>query len=286
MPDYLVKDGVTYRIVSDQLGSVRLVINSVTGEAVQRLDYDEFGRVLLDTSPGFQPFGFAGGLYDPQTKLVRFGARDYDPEVGRWAAKDPTLLASSDGNAYAYVLNDPVNLVDPTGFDWVDSSLQVLSDFSGGFGDTLSFGLTAKIRKAMGVEHVVDRCSGLYTGGKIFGVGVSLALGAGIGSRLASRAEQGLEWSHWIPQRYTSPVPGSIVNSPLNGRFLTPVQHALNDPLRYRFAPKAWKELNPINPFWKRHWNRAPEWFKGGAAGGAYGGASFGVNGGANCECR
>ncbi len=45
-----------------------------------RLDYDEFGRVLLDTNPGFQPFGFAGGHYDPDTQLVRFGARDYDPE--------------------------------------------------------------------------------------------------------------------------------------------------------------------------------------------------------------
>jgi len=32
----------------------------------QRLDYDEFGVVLMDTNPGFQPFGFAGGIYDPQ----------------------------------------------------------------------------------------------------------------------------------------------------------------------------------------------------------------------------
>ena len=48
---------------------------------MQRLDYDAFGQVLLDTNPGFQPFGFAGGLYDEQTKLVRFGARDYDGEV-------------------------------------------------------------------------------------------------------------------------------------------------------------------------------------------------------------
>ena len=32
----------------------------------------------------FQPFGFAGGLYDHQTGLIRFGARDYDSEAGRW----------------------------------------------------------------------------------------------------------------------------------------------------------------------------------------------------------
>jgi hypothetical protein len=46
----------------------------------QRLGYDEFGNVLKNTNLGFQPFGFAGGLYDPDTKLVRFVARDYDAE--------------------------------------------------------------------------------------------------------------------------------------------------------------------------------------------------------------
>ena len=45
----------------------------------QRMDYDEFGNVITDTHPGFQPFGFAGGLYDLHTRLTRFGARDYAP---------------------------------------------------------------------------------------------------------------------------------------------------------------------------------------------------------------
>jgi RHS repeat-associated protein len=79
---------------------------------VQRPDYDEFGRVPPDTNPGFQPFGFAGGIQDPDTQLVRFGARDYDPEIGRWTTKDPIRFAGGDPNLYGYVLNDPVNLVD------------------------------------------------------------------------------------------------------------------------------------------------------------------------------
>lgn len=115
VPDYMVSGGVTYRIISDHLGSVRLVVNAATGAIAQQIDYDEFGRVISDTSPGFQPFGFAGGLYDPDTKLVRFGARDYDPETGRWTAKDPILFAGGDTNLYGYVLNDPVNWNDPTG---------------------------------------------------------------------------------------------------------------------------------------------------------------------------
>jgi RHS repeat-associated protein len=88
VPSYVVKGGTAYRIVSDHLGSPRLIVNTATGAIAQRLDYDEFGNVLQDTNPGFQPFGFAGGLYDRDTKLTRFGARDYDAETGRWVAKD------------------------------------------------------------------------------------------------------------------------------------------------------------------------------------------------------
>jgi RHS repeat-associated protein len=79
------------------------------------MDYDEWGRVTFDSNPGFQPFGFAGGLYDRDTGLVRFGARDYDPETGRWTAKDPILFAGGDANLYGYVKNDPVNWIDSSG---------------------------------------------------------------------------------------------------------------------------------------------------------------------------
>ncbi|HEV8356850.1 MAG TPA: RHS repeat-associated core domain-containing protein [Gemmatimonadales bacterium] len=114
-PDYMVKDGVTYRLVLDHLGSVRLVVNTADGSVVQRLDYDEFGRVTQNTSPGFQPFGYAGGMYDEQTELVRFGLRDYDAATGRWTARDPLGFGGGDSNLYLYVGNDPARLVDPTG---------------------------------------------------------------------------------------------------------------------------------------------------------------------------
>jgi len=120
LPEYMTKDGVTYRIVSDHLGSVRLVIDMATGVVAQRLDYDEWGNASQNTRPGFQPFGFAGGLYDHESALLRFGARDYDATAGRWTAKDPIGFAAGDGNVYAYVRNDPVNSVDPTGLDEYD----------------------------------------------------------------------------------------------------------------------------------------------------------------------
>ncbi len=115
VPEYMIKGGQTYRIIADQLGSPRLVVNVASGQIVQRLDYDAWGAVLQDTNPGFQPFGFAGGLYDRDTGLVRFGLRDYDSVAGRWTNKDPLGFAGGDSNLYAYVGDDPVNSIDPTG---------------------------------------------------------------------------------------------------------------------------------------------------------------------------
>ncbi len=114
-PDYMVRGAATYRIFPDHLGSPRLVVDVSTGQVVQEIDYDAFGNVINDTNPGFQPFGFAGGVYDQDTKLVRFGARDFDPSIGRWTAKDPILFTSGGTNVYTYVSADPVNLTDPLG---------------------------------------------------------------------------------------------------------------------------------------------------------------------------
>ena len=128
IPDYMIKGGVTYRIITDHLGSPRFVVDVATGTIAQQMDYDEFGNVLQDTNPGFQPFGFAGGLYDPETGLVRFGARDYDPRTGRWTAKDPliqdsriyqlNLLSAMGTNLYTYINNNSISMTDPMGLIW------------------------------------------------------------------------------------------------------------------------------------------------------------------------
>jgi len=106
-----------YQIITDHLSSPRLVVNVNDGTVVQRMDYDEFGNVVYDSNPGFQPFGFAGGLYDHDTKLVRFGARDYDASIGRWTKKDPIGFNGGSVNLYEYMPNDPVNFVDLFGED-------------------------------------------------------------------------------------------------------------------------------------------------------------------------
>jgi RHS repeat-associated protein len=114
-PAFILKGGATYGVLADPNGSVRLVVDTSTGAVVQRRDYDTFGNTFADTNPGFQPFGFAGGIDDPDTGLVRFGNRDYDAATGRWTAKDPLLFAGGSANLYLYAHNDPVNTADPSG---------------------------------------------------------------------------------------------------------------------------------------------------------------------------
>ncbi len=115
IPSYMIKGGTKYQIISDHLGSVRMVVDVATGVVAQNMSYDEFGNVQEDSNPGFQPFGFSGGLYDAQTGLVRFGARDYDPISGRWCSKDPIGFNGGDSNLFRYCGNDGINFVDPTG---------------------------------------------------------------------------------------------------------------------------------------------------------------------------
>jgi RHS repeat-associated protein len=130
MPIAMTKGGVRYYLAFDQVGTLRLVTDS-TGAVVKRIDYDSFGNVVADTNPAFAvPFGFAGGLHDRDTGLVRFGYRDYDPETGRWTAKDPILFAGGDTDLYGYCLDDAVNFIDPDGLDAIVS----LYPGAGGFG--------------------------------------------------------------------------------------------------------------------------------------------------------
>ncbi|AGW14184.1 RHS repeat-associated core domain-containing protein, partial [Megalodesulfovibrio gigas] len=103
---------------------------------VKNVLYDSFGRVISDSNPEMKvPFGFAGGLQDGETRLVRFGYRDYDPEVGRWMAKDP-FPDESFVLSYRYCGQRPTNRQDPLGLFSVE--------IGGGASATLVGGVTGK----------------------------------------------------------------------------------------------------------------------------------------------
>ncbi len=115
VPDYMITKEGKYRIYSDHLGSPRFIVDIATGKVKDEMNYDEFGNLIDCKYLGLVPFGFAGGLYDNDTGLVRFGVRDYDPTIGRWLSKDPIGFAGGDTNLYAYVGGDPLSYIDPEG---------------------------------------------------------------------------------------------------------------------------------------------------------------------------
>jgi RHS repeat-associated protein len=93
-----------------------------TGSVVRRTTYKPFGEDRQDVTTTFTPkFQFTGkekeqdgsGFYD-------YGARIYAPATGRWLSSDPDV---KDGlNRYAYVRNNPLRYVDPTGHQAVSQS--------------------------------------------------------------------------------------------------------------------------------------------------------------------
>jgi RHS repeat-associated protein len=104
-----------YYLSYNHQGSLKQITDT-NGQNIKSVIYSVYGNIINDTDPNLNiPIGFAGGLYDKDTKLTKFGYRDYDSEIGKWITKDPIDFNGGDSNLYGYVLNDPVNFVDPTG---------------------------------------------------------------------------------------------------------------------------------------------------------------------------
>jgi RHS repeat-associated protein len=165
--------GTTYRLVTDQVGTVHLVVDTSSGAVIDRLDWDEFGNVLSDSTPNTQPFGFAGGLGDRDAGLTRFGARDYDPVTGRWTERDATGLEGGP-NVYQYAANRPIDHVDSSGDDWRDWDPTNLNNGIQGFADDFTFGATGVIRDAFGLNGTIDKCSTAYKAGGYASLGLGL----------------------------------------------------------------------------------------------------------------
>ena len=170
-PDLMITGGRTYRIISDQVGTPMMIVDAKDGREVSRMNFDEFGIPQFQEGRISLPFGFAGGLFDQDTGLVRFGARDYDPATGRFISKDPLLFGGGDTNLYGYVANDPVNFMDPRGLWAIAVGPSVSGILGGGFeaGGGIYFGTTASGGVDIGVYG---------SGGSGFGVNIGASVGA------------------------------------------------------------------------------------------------------------
>jgi len=103
-----------YWIHPDHLGGASILVNS-GGKVTNWYEYMPYGEMLMELSNQDynNPYKYNGKEFDAATGYYYYGARYYDPKRSFWLSVDP--LAEITNSPYAYVWNDPVNFVDPTG---------------------------------------------------------------------------------------------------------------------------------------------------------------------------
>lgn len=130
-----VSTGMTY-FVKDQLGSLRATLND-RGDVLERFDYDPWGkRRQVDQGAYFSVRqGFTGHEHLDNLDLVHMGGRVYSPSLARFVSPDPFIQFagySQSHNRYSYVLNNPLSLIDPTGYWSLGGALRDLGNAVGG----------------------------------------------------------------------------------------------------------------------------------------------------------
>ena len=117
-------------VISDQLGSSSVITNE-KGEELVRYKYSPFGNLIKSKGETKESYRFTGKEFDKLTGLYYYGARYYDPTIGRFISEDPV----KDGwNWYAYTANNPLRYVDPNGLLKKDKVFAGGIQFIGGIG--------------------------------------------------------------------------------------------------------------------------------------------------------
>jgi RHS repeat-associated protein len=100
--------------LSDAINTTVATVDQ-SGAGRSQFVYDTFGKT---SSVGAYPFRFSGRVLI-SSSLYYYRARYYDSATGRFISEDP-LTAPANGSPYAYVHNNPINRLDPTGkFDYL-----------------------------------------------------------------------------------------------------------------------------------------------------------------------
>jgi len=118
---------------NDALGSP-IIATDQEGRVVWRKSYAPYGQPIGQAAAN-EP-GYTGKFEEPDLGIQNFGARWYDPRIGRFLAIDPVGFDPQNPqsfNRYAYANNNPYRYVDPNGESPLDVGFFIA--------DTVSFGL-------------------------------------------------------------------------------------------------------------------------------------------------
>ncbi|MDH4240644.1 MAG: RHS repeat-associated core domain-containing protein [Phycisphaerae bacterium] len=130
-----------YFYIHDRLGSVRQIINT-SGSIIRYYTYEPFGEVLEEDGTLTNNMMFTGQYFDTEIVQYYLRARQYDPHINRFTARDPIrgkLEEPMTLHRYLYCLNDPINCIDPRGLE--TGHIMFSSMFSVGFSLMYQFGI-------------------------------------------------------------------------------------------------------------------------------------------------
>ena len=201
----------------DHLGSTTLVTDE-QGQVVQQTSYAPYGT---QTTGGAAPtHGFTGQRRDESTGLLYYHARYYDPQLGRFISPDPLIQNLADPqalNRYAYVRNNPINLIDPTGHSF-------WSIFRRVYVALVTFGQSELIPLTTGaIIHLSERAGidpryplaaysavvGAFTGGIGWGMGAAISGAAtSFGTSLAMDTGTGRQITRKVAKEFFMDVVG------------------------------------------------------------------------------
>ncbi|GEM_PF-5378279 len=113
--DELICDSRGYSYHSDGLGSIANLTDNA-GLNANNYNYKAFGSIRSQSGTVANAWRYTGRQYDAESGLYFYRNRYYDAGVGRFITRDPIGFAGGI-NLYGYVGNNPVNWVDPWGFE-------------------------------------------------------------------------------------------------------------------------------------------------------------------------
>jgi RHS repeat-associated protein len=153
---------------NDHLGGVNVVTNA-SGTLPQVIEYDPWGKISRSEGAGDSVRRFTGQILDAESGLYYYGGRYYDPELGRFVSPDPFIGQPGDPqnhNRYSYVVNNPVNGIDPDGhFHRVKKKGGFFRRFFGSIIGTI----VGAIVGILTGNPMVGLAAGMFTGGTVHG---------------------------------------------------------------------------------------------------------------------
>lgn len=261
-----VTGGVVQIYVTDALGST-LQLRDAAQNAVTSYIYDPYGGTAPNANTNLVKYT---GREQDLADLYYYRNRYYKPSIGRFISEDPIGLAGGDSNLYAYVTNNPVNFVDPTGetpwgliFAGGDLALQLYEN--DGNWKCVNWGQVGFNLLGGGLLNAIGKGALRF---KTFGSHTWGATRSWMNSRGIQMLQQGQHRHHWLFERNQGIgrfVRDWVKNQPWN---TNPISAEFNN----------WLGRHP-----NLSWLGAPSWVGEVAAGG---GLSLGGGNGESCECR